>query len=229
MPDLNSGDFSPLSMESRCPAVTSADKIGLLPGFGWIAGHNFFATLFVCWLITPGLMFIIAPVLESRKLPWTPQTQFLSFFPGDFFLGMMLALVLWFAQRMPAEVHFYNSTWFHLLLVVVTFTVAIVITKAEYDDPNGYGHRAVLSPTKLYHNIVLYGAYGYVIVATLVAVVAWLLNDGSWRQAGVLGLCLAPGLVWVCLLVFEQEMSEETKESRTWYAHVNDWKPIWSR
>lgn len=209
--------------------MDTADKIGLLPGFGWIAGQNLVVTLIICWIISPGLMFIIAPVLESRKLPWTPQTQFLSFFPGDLFLGLMLALLLWFAQRLPSEDHLYNSTWFHLVLISLTFIVAVVITKGEYDDPNGYGHRAVLSPTKLYHNIVLYGAYGYVVIATLVAVLGWLITTGSWNQIGVLGLCLVPGLIWVSLLVLEQRVPEEIKQNRMQLAHVNDWKPCWSR
>lgn len=209
--------------------MDTADKIGLLPGFGWIAEHNFLVTLIICWSITPGLMFVIAPILESRWLPWTPRTQFLSFLPGDLFMGLMLALLLWFAQRLPGGNHCYNSTWFHLLLIVVTFTVAIVLTKAEYDDPDGYGHRAVLSPTKLYHNIVLYGAYGYVIVATLVAVLIWLISTASRNQMGVVGLCLVPGLIWMSLLVLEQRVSEETKQNRLESAHINDWKPIWSR
>ncbi|MEO5499610.1 MAG: hypothetical protein ABIR46_03860, partial [Candidatus Saccharimonadales bacterium] len=177
--------------------MNTADKIGLLPGFGWIAGQNFMMTLLICWMITPGLMFVIGFIGESRLVPWKPSEQFLSFFPGDFFLGTMLALLLWFAQRLPSEEQFYNSAWFHFVVMAMTFLVAGKITSDEYHDVDGYGHRAVLSPTKLYHNILLYGAYGYVIVVTLVAVVSWLVMRGEWSQFGLLALCLMPGLIWV--------------------------------
>ncbi len=116
-----------------------------------------------------------------------------------------------------------------MVVIVVTFIVAIVLTKGEYDDPNGYGHKAVLSPTKLYHNIVLYGAYGYVIVVTLIAVVAWMIASASWNLSGMLVVCLIPGMIWACLLAVDQNASEETKESRLRNAHVTEWKPIWSR
>lgn len=208
--------------------MNNAEKIGFLPGFGWVAGHSFIETLLLCWLITPGMMYVIGLIGESRLVPWTPKTQFLSFFPGDFFLGTMLTALLMVVKRLPDEQRFYNATWWHILMLAAAITVAVVITVGEYNDPNGYGHRAVLSPTKLYHNILLYGGYGYIIVATLFAVMNWLLGTWSWSTVGLVALCLLPGAVWVGLLVFEQRVSDEVKRDRIRYSHVNDWEPIWT-
>lgn len=209
--------------------MTTADKIGLLPGFGWIAGHGFVVTVLICWLITPGLMYVIGYVGESRLLPWTHDRQFLSFMPGDFFLGLMVAGLLVLSRHLPSERHVYNAWWFHLLVLIVTLVVAVVITRGEYRDPNGYGQRAVLSPTKLYHNIVLYGGYGYLIIVTLVAVLYWLVANLSWPVLGIVLLCLFPGFIWAGFLVIEQRVSVETSQQRVREAHINNWSPLWSR
>lgn len=207
--------------------MDTAEKIGLLPGFGWIADHSFLWTLLICWALTPGMMFVIGLVGESRLIPWTPSYQFLSFLPGDFFLGGMAAGLLVLSRQLPAERHLYNNGWFHLVLLLGAAAVAVIITRGEYNDPNGYGHRAVLSPTKLYHNLLLYGGYGYIIVATLVALVAWAVMQHEMAFTGLLVLCLLPGLIWVGLLVVEQKVPENVKRDRVHNAHVNDWSPIW--
>jgi len=128
---------------------------------------------------------------------------------------------------LPSDRLFYNTVWFHAMVLVSAATVAVLITVSEYNDTNGYGHRAVLSPTKLYHNIVLYGGYGYVIVVVLVAVVAGLVMNWNGMNALLLIALLFPGFVWISLLYAEQQSSDEVKKSRIEHAHVNDWKPIW--
>lgn len=203
--------------------MNTADRIGFLSGFGWIAGHNFWVTLLLCWLLTPGLFYLIGLVLESRPVPLSWNYQFTSFFPGDLFLGGMVAGLLVLAKKLPAEDHFYNATWFHVLVLVVTVAVAVVITALEYNDPNGYGHRAVMSPTKLYHNILLYGGYGYIIVTTLIAVVM----SAETRGLLLVG-CLVPGWVWVTCLIADEKFSDKVKRQRVRHAHVKDWSPIWS-
>lgn len=82
--------------------MNTADKIGLLLGFGWLADHGIFGTLAICMAITPGMMFVLGLVGESRLLPWTANKQFLSFIPGDVFLGFAVAGMLVLAQRLPS-------------------------------------------------------------------------------------------------------------------------------
>jgi hypothetical protein len=221
--------------------VNTADKIGLLPGFGWLADRGAFATVAICMAITPGTMFVLGLVGESRLLPWTADKQFLSFFPGDIFLGMAVAGMLVLAQRLPSGSYWYSSRTWHLLVLIGALVVAFLITRGEYNDPNGYGHRAVLSPTKLYHNGVLYGLYGYVIVVVLAALVGGLLVNWSWESFGLLVACLLPMLLWASCLVLEQndaflekyaatngQTAQDVKTRRVENAHVNDWEPIWA-
>lgn len=226
--------------ERKVLAVNTADKIGLLPGFGWLANlPSFWATLAVVWLITPVMMFVVGLVFEGRMLPISPRHQFLSFFPGDLFLGAMTAGLLTLARRLPDGHHWYNAWWWHVPVLVITCVVAFVITKGEYSDPNGYGHRAVLSPTKLYHNGVLYGLYGYVVVVLLVAVTTMVVQSTSWTLGLLYLLTLVPGAVWACLLVLEQNdaflerivpgvSAEEVKKERMENAHQSDWRPLWA-
>lgn len=199
--------------------MSVAEKIGLLPEFGWIAGHDFWLTLVVCLLITPIGHCLVGAIFETRLVPLSPTKQFLSFFPGDIFLGMMTAGLLVLAHRLPAESRWYNATWWHVVVLVSAIAVACALTWMEYQG-GGYPPRAMRSPTKLYHNFILYGGYGYIIVTTLVAVV---IAAGSWW----LVLALLPGLIWLVCLVGDNFTSEETKNRRVSNAHVEHWYPFW--
>lgn len=201
--------------------MSNADKIGLLPGFGWLAGHGLLQTMAFCLAITPGMMFVIGVIGESRILPVTPDKQFVSFVPGDLFLSMAAALLLWRASSLPAESRWYNSTTWHVIVLMAAIVVAIVMTWMEWKS-GVYSTRAIFSPTKLYHNGILYGGYGYVIVTTLVALIFGA-GDRWWLSA------LLPGLIWVYLLAVDNTGLPKVKESRAAHAHDPNWKPIWSR
>lgn len=199
--------------------MTTADKIGLLPGFSWIAGHGILLTILLCWLLTPIGHCIVGLVLESRLVPLSPRYQFLSFFPGDLFLGGMAAGLLVLAQHLPSESRWYNATWWHVLVLAVCCVVAGALTWMEYKS-GVYPARAMYSPTKLYHNFLLYGGYGYIIVVTLVAVS---IAARSWW----LVLVLVPGLVWLALVVMDNSLTPDEAKRKASHAHVENWSPIW--
>lgn len=207
--------------------MDTASKIGLLPGFGWVTGTgNFFLTLMICWLVTPVGMIAVGLICESRMVPLRPSRQFLSFFPGDIFLGVAAAGLLVMARQLPAELRWYNATAWHVIVLVFTALVAVVMTYGEWKS-GVYPTRAIFSPTKLYHNILLYVGYGYVIVTTLVAVVAGL----SWssRPTFVAGLacCLVPGVIWGVLVVKDNSLSTAQSHDKAAHAHVGNWEPFW--
>jgi len=205
--------------------VDTADRIGLPWYAGWLTDHGLIVTLLWCLFLTPGLMILIAPVLETRWLPLSPRHQFLSFFPGDIFLGLMTAGFLVLAQELPAEHRWYNSELWHGCLQGLTLIVACVLTARESRD-GIYPERALVSPTKLYHNILLYAGYGYAIVATLVAVLfgsAW-----SWTLVLQLGFCLLPGAVWAVLVARDNTLTRFGAYQKASWAHVQDWTPFWT-
>lgn len=209
--------------------MTTADKIGLLPGFGWLFGdHSFVVTLLICWAISPGMMFVIGLVGESRLIPISPSRQFMAFFPGDFLVGAMVAGLLVSAAQLPNEQRWYNSLWFHLVVFVVMFAIAAWMTWGEYHNAaeSGYGARAMYSPTKIYHNAALIWIYGYVAVSTLVAVLA---EARSW----LVWAALACGLLWMGLMLGENAYIDKyhpndgLRQAKAAGAHISDWEPIW--
>lgn len=203
--------------------MSNADKIGLLPGFGWLTGHGWLFTLLVVWLFTPAALIAVGAIGESRLVPldsWNGR-QYWSFFPGDLFLGVMTAGLLIATQSLPERQAFYNATWWHVTVLATCVIVAVVLTIGELRS-GMYPSGAILSPTKLYHNGVLYVGYGYVVASTLVAC----LFGGVWRP---LLLPAIFGLVWVAMLAVDSKSPPEVAAERASHAHVTEWKPIWRR
>lgn len=210
-------------------AVSTADKIGLLPGFGWLFGdHSFVVTLLICWAISPGMMFVIGIIGESRLIPIAPSRQFMAFFQGDLLVGAMVAGLLVSATQLPSEQRWYNSLWFHLVVFVAMLAIAFWMTWGEYRNAavSGYGARAMYSPTKIYHNAALIWIYGYVAVSTLVAVLAEARSRGVWAA-------LACGLLWLGLMHAENAYIDKyyaghgLRQAKAAGAHTSDWQPIW--
>jgi hypothetical protein len=199
--------------------VDTALDTGLLPGFRWIVRRRFVWTLLACWLITPVGHCVVGLVLESRWVPLGSDLQFVSFFPGDIFLGLMAAGLLTLAGELRQEARFYNSPWFHAAILIVTMSVAAYLTWGEWQS-GFYPDRAIISPTKLYHNIVLYGGYGYVIITALTAVVV---QFRGWMLVFV----FLPGIMWAERVVADNSLSPEVAAVKAAHAHVADWEPIW--
>lgn len=200
--------------------MNTADKIGLLWGFGWIADNSFLWTLFLCLLITPMLHLLVGVILEDRIVPLRPSRQFLSFFPGDIFLGFSATFLLVAAQDLAAQDRWFNQWWVHVILLIVTISAALLATLGELRE-GIYPRDAVFSPTKLYHNFVLYGGYGYVMLSTFLAV-AW--GARSWMLVWAIVFFLA----WLVLLVVDKSSPRRLICQRAAHAHVADWAPVWA-
>lgn len=205
--------------------MTTADRIGLRGYWAWLTDLPPQLTFLYCIIITPVALMIIAPVLESRWLPLSPHKQFLSFFPGDMLLGEMAAWLLLIARDLPDEARWYNSTIWHALVQISALLIAGYLTYCEYIG-GMYPKRAILSPTKIYHNFALYGGYGYLIFTTLIAV----LFGSEWTPLFLeeLAFVFIPGLAWVALLIEDNTLPGSINE-KAQYAHVADWRPIWKR
>lgn len=197
--------------------MDTADRIGLLPSFGWIAGHNFWVTLVICIAITPIGHLVVGMIGESRWVPISPSKQFLSFFPGDLFLAVSVAGMLSLASSIDAGAHWYNATWWHVLVLVGAIVVAILATYGEWKS-GVYPTQAIFSPTKLYHNGLLYVGYGYVIVTTLVA----LLFGGGIEW--LLALVLVPAVAWAVLVVLDSTLRPDQAKEKARHAHTENWE-----
>ena len=202
------------------------DRIGLPFYWAWLTDLGFWWTFILCVAITVGAMVVIARVFESRWLPLSPKKQFLSFFPGDILLGATAAGLLVLAQRLPMEDRWYNSSWLHFVVQVAAIIIAFRLTFDELKNFH-YPLEAILSPTKLYHNFLLYAGYGYLVFMTLVAVLFG--SDWSWGFAGLLGLTLLPGVVWLVLVRIDSTLPPHRHTAKAESAHVYDWRPFWMK
>lgn len=213
--------------------MSPSDKIGLLPGFGWIADQEWFGTsvlnyfftcLAVCWLITPVGHVVWAFVSQAYAVPLTSDKQFQSFFPGDLFLGAAVAVLLTVARQMPDDRRdqWFQSPIWHASVLAVTFVVASVMLFVV-ERPN-LTFTQLVSPSKLYHTYVLYCLYGYVIITTLFAAIAG--NWGSWTVAFVV-LAFVAAAPWVYWCVQDASLPKEVAMSKQAAAHPSSYQLFW--
>lgn len=213
--------------------MSGAEKVGLLPGFRWIADHswlserwaggNVFVAILICLLIAPVGMWIVQLVFEFTVPSFKPSDNYLSFLYGDPMLAVMTGVLLSLAfKRLPSEPRWYNSASWHIGVLIFMVIVAFVLTWLDYRTGQ-FTMRELLAPSKLYHNFVLYGPYGYVIVTTLVAYIA----GNSWsqfEQRSLIGFAAAIGcgVVWLWLVVHDSSLADGTKQSKKQSTAVRD-------
>lgn len=207
--------------------MSTSDKIGLLPGFGWFAGHGFWLTFGICMLVSPLGLWIIQLVIERRAVSLSREDNYLSFFPGDVFLGAAATSFLALAAHLPSEQHWYNSTWWHSTVLLCCIVGGLYMTYIEYRRGQ-YALQQILSPTKLYH-LALLGLYGYVIVSTGFAV----LFGGAFFSRWLCTVLVVIGLaVWGFLFWFDQNAIMQTEEQQFFKSrarHSISWTDNWRR
>ena len=129
---------------------------GYLPVLGaalrhgpWIAGLCAFA-------VTPGILIVIARVLERRWL--VPGEQFAAVTYGDPLLAVAVGLGVWLTgSRTP-----HGLTGPVAGVVVMVLTLAFGLAQWRDELRRGYYTRAqAVAPTKIWHQLVVYPVLGY--------------------------------------------------------------------
>lgn len=208
-------------------------QIGLLPGFGWVADQAWFgdsvwshliSTLLVCWALTPAGHIVWAFVAQATVVPIDSKRQWRSFFPGDLFLGAAIALVIVSAGKMSSTRDgWWQSTSWHVVVLCAAILVATAMTVLV--DRPVMPLSALLSPSKQYHNFLLYAGYGYVAVTSLVAAIA----GNGWSPSSLLWVALAAVAVtpWVVFLIQDGQLSREEAVAKQRHAHPAEYKLFW--
>jgi uncharacterized integral membrane protein len=179
---------------------------------GWV----FLIELFISWFITPGLPWLIGYVFESRAMSLNPKHQFMAFFPGDLLLGLTSAGLAAYATNVTSAGWYTSVPWAAVVLVGAA-VVGWLVRRGE-NVSKLYPSRAFHSPTKVYHDFVVYVGYGYVLVEMFVTVLFAAL---SWW----LILVAVPAMVWGLLLAVDYK----NRFRKAPYAHTANWQPRWQR
>jgi hypothetical protein len=187
--------------------------------------------MFVSWAITPGAMFVIGWVFESRTLPFG-DVQSKAFLPGDLCLGVVLGMAVR-GQRYLPEHGWWQGTWWPILVVVVA--VAFVVSRRLWWDAPNYAKipgATASSPTKWYHDIMVQGVHLTIIVVITVPVLFCM----AWTSAvaNVDRLVLVMWLAFYVRFVVYDARHEQVEPPsvdgrRPDLMHPSDWRPIWRR
>lgn len=205
--------------------MSTADRIGLLPGLGWLfAGRGFWATFGICMLVSPLGLWIVQLCIERRPISLKREDNYLSFFPGDVFLGLAATGFLMLAQQLPDEQRWYNSVVWHIIVMLCCAIGGLMMLLTEYRRGQ-YTIGEILTPTKLYHDVGLYVGYGSVIVSTGIAVIFGGVFFSRWTCALLVVIGL---LVWGFLFWFDQNALSQTQRNlKSAATHQADWRSNW--
>lgn len=201
------------------------DPLGLFWYASWLAGHGFFMSLLLCLLLAPIAMIVAAPIGETRALP-LGKNQFGSFFPGSIYLAVSTAMLLYLANDLPSDAHWYNSFWWHFVLQLGAVIAAAALTYGAYRTKI-YPPRALRSPTKVINNL-LYAFYGYVAVAVFVAVLFG--SDWGFWFGVKQTVAWYFGYLWLRRIIRDARLPKtdpEAYQRKLAAAHIADWQPFW--
>ena len=177
--------------------------------------------LFLVFLMYGG-MFLIALIGESRILSfWKYQSR--VFFPGDLLLcfASMMAFHDWYFLEKEVSYATKNSS----IIIGIACSLYLFIFGRKNDASN-YSKRARYSPTKLYHDILGYLIFGFIVFARLIPgifIIGLGYGVDIFARVFTLYLIFMGPYCILALLDIGTNPDEEVLEKR----HPSDWAPIW--
>lgn len=169
------------------------------------------------WLalsLKPYAIYLVGYIFESRvpgrDMPII-KDQSLAFLPGEAGLALFVAA----AEKVRP-----TSTTRHIAGLLLGIVAFVVVRRVTY-SPSDYSAEAWRSPTKLYHDVVICGVFGYLIVTRALPFYAGTRFDHKPLQKllGFAGFAMwAVGVVW-------DELHDVVPNSRQ---HPSEWRPVWA-
>lgn len=194
------------------------------PLYDMLSGISFWLMLVGVSAI-PYAMYPVAYLGESRRpgrgpndVPvWRDQSR--AFMPGDFGLALMVTCCLQLRSRLAAD--WAISLWFKGLVLLVAVGIFLAARTYLY-TPKHYSRSAWNSPSKRYHDFVMFLLFGSVALYVCLPVYLTISWQSYWsvHLLGLFGLAL-----WVTGNVYDFTHNE-TPSARQ---HPAAWTPIWRR
>lgn len=183
-----------------------------------LLSDRFLVTLGVAWTITPLLFILIGVLFESRLVP-LGRNQSRAFMPGDLALGVVLASG-WYLFPQVSVTSVWRADPLMLAISLVAGGLLCWAMRKRFDGP-AYHPRALRSPTKVYHDFVLYIFYA---AALIYVCVPSILTETSWGEEnlGPKLLALFMLAVWMWGVVCDAL----NPRIPTTQMHVRKWQPL---
>lgn len=169
-------------------------------------------------------MYGVAIVFESRfpglgpgRTPvWTGQSR--AFLPGEAGLALMVA-VMW-EYRSRAQVPSWTHTARFMLISEVVMVLVFVLVRKYLYTPRDYTPEAWRSPSKRYHDVVMYLLFGWLVLVVCAPVLLF----GDWSVGTMAKLLGLAGLVvWIAGNVWDFTHDETPNDLQ----HPTKYVPIW--
>lgn len=146
-------------------------------------------------LVSPIGFSVIVLVVERRLV--SPRTDFLALLVGDPMLGIALGALVWLgrARRVGTENHAVG-----IAFAALATTIAVYQWRQEY-TLRFYSARQATSPSKIYHQLVIYPVLAYWFGAS--ASRGLLPAPSIERTAVALCILLVGAASWVALLIYD--------------------------
>lgn len=151
--------------------MTVAERIGLPSFLGWLVEHPTL-TFFYALMITPGMVWLMAVVFESRvvgKHFRVIKDAFAAFMPGEVYLALCLYFFTLACGDLPDSRSWYSNRWYHISVFTAWVVVGLLLREFKEKRMLGYTKSQLWSPSKVYHDFVLYMGYGYLLTVVATA------------------------------------------------------------
>ena len=197
------------------------------PGLGGPSGRIVYGgskwrALLIGLILSWGATNLIALLVESRtEMLLHPSGQYKAFYYGDLICLPGAVLAIWYLGRSKSRVpNLSHKWWWHSFWF--GFGLAYGIWWHRVDAHSGFYTRSqMLSPTKLYHDFVVFPLYIYILTSAGIPAFGW---PKEWKQGWKWRVVL------VVLLAAFGALNYYDALHRPRHGHINfDWSKFWGR
>lgn len=182
---------------------------------------EFWRVLLVAWLVTPVGMVLVGLVFESRLVPlWRYQSR--ASMPGGVALGVMFAIGWYLYAQIPAG-SFWGSAKMPIIGLFIGCTTCY-LKRSRFNGENNYPPAALRSPTKRYHDYVLYVGYLTAIIAICVPAI---LFGTTWSGDNLPTKIFAMMMFGIWLFGMYLDVTDVFMRDKTKRMHVTVYQPLW--